>query len=295
MGIQQSLVNMSEPATIDSIPNEILRQIVDLVVSGEEDLTTKLKTMDEIGKVSTRFRGVASAFDPFFWRRLKIRMRSKIEVVENRLHVMRPELAERLAPLPDAGAEGTRELEVNGSGFNQPILTWSLDSKDLLSLAATFRNLKKLRLKDMRVLSWPPRLPEPWTSVEELHLVISTDSHDVFAGVDLSLSFPSLTAFHLEHSSQVNCPALLPDLTGCKRLKSVTVTSSSPWGLTWGMSVPSILEEKVPLPRGLKKLQLCGGFVKYDNQERLDLNEQVIHLIRKHLEDCEITRNHRRL
>ena len=55
---------MSEPATIDSIPNEILRQIVDLVVSGEDDLTTKLKTLDEIGKVSTRFRGVASAFDP---------------------------------------------------------------------------------------------------------------------------------------------------------------------------------------------------------------------------------------
>ena len=77
-------------------------------------------------------------------------MRSRIEIVENRLHVMRPELAERLEPLPGVGAEGARELEVNGSGFNQPMLTWSLDSIDLPILAARFRNLKKLHLKDMR-------------------------------------------------------------------------------------------------------------------------------------------------
>ena len=55
-------------ATMDSIPNEILREIVGYVVSGEDESAMKLKTLDNIGKVSTRLRGIASASDPYVKR-----------------------------------------------------------------------------------------------------------------------------------------------------------------------------------------------------------------------------------
>ena len=82
--------------------------------------------------------------------------------------------------------------------------------------------------------SWPTLLPEPWTSIQEIHLLHLSCASDTFKDVDMYISFPNMTLLCLDSDGGT---VLLPDLTDCERLKDVTLKSG------W-FSFPSNLEEK---------------------------------------------------
>ena len=92
------------------------------------------------------------------------------------------------------------------------------------------------------IFSWPALLPEPWTSLEELHLQgWLVDDPDMFKDVDLHMSFPNLTLLNM----RVSCGRfLLPDMSGCERLESVTLQSKKP-DIRLFLSFQCNLEEKV--------------------------------------------------
>ena len=75
--------------------------------------------------------------------------------------------------------------------------------------------------------SWPALLPEPWTSLEELHFDdVYIVNPELFKDVDLHISFPNLTLLHmhLEHYGET---VLLPDLSRFEKLESITIQQYS--------------------------------------------------------------------
>ena len=139
---------------------------------------------------------------------------------------------------------------------------FSLTTDYFISLAAKFQNLKKLEIisrfgfsiekhssfidlhitvPTYRIRSWPNLIPEPWTSVKELHLDVEMRNANMFEDVNLPISFPNLTSLNLELTSfGTRHPIILPDLSGCERLLDITLNSADYW-----MSFQSNLEEKV--------------------------------------------------
>ena len=71
--------------------------------------------------------------------------------------------------------------------------------------------------------SWPTLLPEPWTSLEELHLCFWSNNPKIFKDVDLHMSFPNLTLLNMGVKGYRSDPFMLPDLSGCERLESITL------------------------------------------------------------------------
>ena len=159
-----------------------------------------------------------------------------------------------------AGARTTNELHIdNPTGF-------TFDSDDLILLATRFKNLKKLHFADIRwliiqgwnfqenakslilytrIASWPDLLPEPWTSLQELHLDMSSDNYEMFKDVDLHISFPNLTLLSIDlWTINDEEPFLLPDLSGCEHLQELSLIMSFNYQL---LSFQSRLEEQVTL------------------------------------------------
>ena len=61
----------------------------------------------------------------------------------------------------------------------------------------------------------------------------------MFKDVDLHMSFPNLTLLNMRVGYDEDYPFLLPDLSGCERLESVTLMSYT------RLAFPSNLKEKV--------------------------------------------------
>ena len=112
----------------------------------------------------------------------------------------------------------------------------------MVQMATIFKKLNKLHYSNLfhslprtSTTSWLA-LPEPWTSLEELHLdcwlgngqLFRWFHNDDIRDVDLHLSFPNLTSLEIELTCDDYCKVLqLPDLRGCERLKSFSLHSDS--------------------------------------------------------------------
>ena len=162
--------------------------------------------------------------------------------------------------------------------------------------------------------SWPTLLPEPWTSLEELHLCFWANNPKIFKDVDLHMSFPNLTLLNMGVKGYRSDPFMLPDLSGCERLESITleplhvsfqsdlkekVTEITLHGEYLPLVIYSAIQNKkliskvvffiswlteVPLPPGLKKIHLMNcTFVGYGTRKTLDMDDEVIGPIKKHL------------
>ena len=91
--------------------------------------------------------------------------------------------------------------------------------------------------------SWPALLPEPWTSLEELHFDdVYIVNPELFKDVDLHISFPNLTLLHmhLEHYGET---VLLPDLSRFEKLESITLQPFMSCGLLRLSFCPDLREK----------------------------------------------------
>ena len=71
-------------------------------------------------------------------------------------------------------------------------------------------------------MSWPALIPEPWTSLQDLHIDIRICHAQTFEDVDFHNSFPNLKK--LKVSRTPIAPVVLPDLTECDCLEDVTLS-----------------------------------------------------------------------
>ena len=247
--------------TMDSLPNEVLLKIIKMAATTttgpigrcpfayhtglcshdnkHDDRHNFL--IDVVSRISRRFRSLAEA--PEFWRGavhitmfdssifdiFTLRRTSKIPD-----SIRRPEKLELVKRL--LGGE-TKELYIIGSGK---------ESMDVEDLAERCPNLETLLLKGLWIDAWPTALPQPWTSLKNLHLY--TPNSPFGEGIELHRSLPNLRIFDIcsdRHPIQL----VLPDMTLCPRLEKVWLA----YGLFAFTSDPTD-----NLPKSLKNFHVLG-------------------------------------
>ena len=248
--------------TMESLPNEVLMKIVKMAASSEVYMCPTAShtglcghecvggrwshddrhdfLIDVVSQISKRFKSLAEA--PEFWRGdVHITMFDSSVFDVNTLKrtskvsdsMRRPKKFELIRHL--LGDE-TKQLFIIGSGK---------ESIDIMDLAERCPNLKRLLLKGIRIDAWPV-LPQPWMSIENLHLY--SPNSPFGDKTELHQSLPNLRKFDFS-SDRYPIQLVLPDMTRCLRLEKV-------W-LAYGQFAFTT-DPTDNLPRSLEEFELLG-------------------------------------
>ena len=267
-------------SSFDGLPNELLLKIIDLASPNRDFL------MNVLSRVCRKFKCISK--DTSLWKGV-----ISLEFVDNE-EEERLETANALCLntiFNELLHENTFELHIRdarrtlyGSGARNRV---EITGEHLHKLSLRCPKLKKLSFAGVRVRAWgrpinewvtlhPPELRE----LEVLHFDSCDTCPDMFRALKskgFHKSVPNLREFYMTGARNSFMATILPDMSGCEKLERFELKSGC-------FNFMYDLRERVPLPRGLKKLRLdiIAYHFEYMNQEL------VVAALGAHMANCEI-------
>ena len=148
-----------------------------------------------------------------------------------------------------------------------PWTTMSISGSEFSKLAESCPKMETLYLNNMTVNAWPLAFNPPCLSLKKLIIHGCMMDHDLYKNVIMHQSIPNLEQFIWMQDRWSKNAFILPDLSGCHKLKKVILDNGT-------FTAPSI-----PFPRSLKMLTrnmasmpapLMTGFTKASLQAYFD-------------------------
>ena len=253
----------------DSLPNELLLKIIDLAAPN------RLFLVNVISRVCCKFKCIAD--DTTLWKG-----NISLEFLDNDDEEENLETANTLCLnkiFNELLHESTGGLHIRdarrtlyGNGARNRV---EITGEHLHKLSLRCPNLKKLSFDGVRVRAWgrpinewvtlhPPEL----RALEVLHFNCCDTCPDMFRALKskgFHKSVPNLREFFMTGARNSCMATVLPDMSGCEKLERFELKSGC-------FNFMYDLRERIPLPRGMKKVQIdCIAYhLEYVNREVIE-------------------------
>ena len=263
--------------TINALPDELLLKIIQYVAYekagyfGQKMLLNHHYLIDVISTISKRFKNIAA--DNVLWNdEVCISLDEKVDRTMRRVI--------------DCMGKNTLKLKFYDPQKFTPLTSTSseanISSEDIISLTKKVTNLRRLELCGLELVSWP-MLPRAW-SLEVLILRDVNMPWNMFQAVAIHRCLPNLNTFSMIRCVDSNGTSImLPDMSECQHLVEVRITGSDN-GVEYRF--PTDLCEKIPFPRGIKKLEVLNAVFEGISSD--DFDQRVKAPIEKFACNCEV-------
>ena len=263
--------------TINSLPDELLLKIIQNTAYeragyfGQKRLVNHLYLIDVISKISKRFKNIAG--DNVLWNdEATISLDEKVDRTMKRV--------------VDCMGKNIQKIKLyDPQKFMDSHMTSSdisISSEDITALAKKATSLTRLELCGLKLVSWPV-LWSTW-SLEDLVLRDVTMPWDMFQNVAIHRYLPNLITIKMIRCIDARgISIMLPDMSACQQLEEVRITGSDNGA---GYRFPTNLSERVPFPRGIKKLEVLN--VVFEGISSDDFDQKVKVPIQKFACKCKV-------
>ena len=270
---------MSGKSSINSLPDELLLKIIQYVAFepagyfGQKSMINQHYLIDVISKISKRFSIIST--DNTMWKgEVYIRFYGNGE--------------RKIRHAIDCLGQDIDNLKFFGSDLydrNLELPNVTFSREDILALANKAKSLRCLEIGGFRLVSWTHSSIK-W-SLEELRLADIEMPWYVFQNMKMHQCLPNLKIFNIIRCQDESGHSItLPDLSKCTELLKFQIAGDDKDRAAYCFPLGFPFSERIPFPRGLKKLQFIK--VVFEGMSNDDFDERVKGAIEKFAYNCSV-------